>query len=117
MSVERKPRVPLKLQVIYDDGQSFMSGPVIDISETGLFSETVMPLPPGTLVRVTPLTSDTETALDFEGEVVRKADYDLDNHFDRIPGMGIRFVNVGDEERKTISQLVGRGKGKPMALP
>ena len=71
MSVERKPRVPLKLQVIYDDGQSFMSGPVIDISETGLFIETVMPLPPGTLVRLTPLVSDAEAGLDFEGEVVR----------------------------------------------
>ena len=117
MSVARKPRVTLKLQIVYDDGQSFMSGPVLDLSESGVFIETVMPLPPGTLVRLTPLTSDTETTLDFEGEVVRKADYDLDNHFDRIPGMGIRFVNVGEEERKTISKLVGRGKGKPMALP
>ncbi len=117
MTVERKPRVRLKLQIVYDDGHSFMSGPVLDLSASGVFIETVMPLSPGTKVRLTPLVSDdadadADAVLEFEGEVVRKADYDLDNHFDRTPGMGIRFINVGDEQRAAIDALVGRGKKK-----
>jgi uncharacterized protein (TIGR02266 family) len=113
MSVARKPRVTLKLQIVYDDGQSFMSGPVLDMSESGVFIETVMPLSPGTMVRLTPLVPEDDAAvLELEGEVVRKADYDLDNHFDRTPGMGIRFINVGAAQRAAIAALVARGTKK-----
>lgn len=113
MSVTRKPRVTIKLQIVYDDGQSFMSGPVLDLSETGVFIETVMPLSPGTRVRLTPLVTEDDTAvLEIEGEVVRKADYDLDNHFDRTPGMGIRFINVADDQRAAIAAFMARGTKK-----
>ena len=113
MSVARKPRFTLKLQIVYDDGQSFMSGPVLDLSETGVFIETVMPLPPGTIVRLMPLVPEDDVAiLELDGEVVRKADYDLDNHFDRTPGMGVRFLHVGDLEAKAIAALMARGRKK-----
>lgn len=113
MSVVRTPRVTLNLQIVYDDGQSFMSGPVIDISETGVFIETVMPLDPGTVVRLMPLVrEDAAVVLEFEGEVVRKADYDLDNHFDRTPGMGVRFKNLSAEQRASLAALVARGTKK-----
>ena len=52
---DRSPRFSLKLQIVYDDGNAFMSGPVVDMSETGVFIETVMPLEPGTEVRHRPL--------------------------------------------------------------
>jgi hypothetical protein len=116
MAVERKPRFAVKLQIVYDDGQSFMSGPVLDISETGVFIETVMPLNPGTTVRLTPLLDhDDVSVLELEGEVVRKADYDLDNHFDRTPGMGVTFKNVTDEQRESLRALLSRGTSKPDA--
>jgi len=116
MSVDRKPRFSLKLQIVYDDGASFMSGPVLDMSETGVFIETVMPLEPGTAVRLMPLVKDDDSSvLELEGEVVRKADYDLDNHFDRTPGMGIRFVDMNDEQRSAIASILERGRTKPSA--
>jgi hypothetical protein len=114
MAVDRKPRYAVKLQIVYDDGQSFMSGPVLDISETGVFIETVMPLSPGTTVRLTPLLNhDDMSTLELEGEVVRKADYDLDNHFDRTPGMGIVFQNITDEQRQSLNKLLARVIHKP----
>lgn len=112
MNTERKPRFQLKLQIIFDDGNSFMSGPVADISETGVFIETVMPLNPGSRVRLTPLWPNEEGATELDGEVVRKADYDLDNHFDRTPGMGIRFVDVSAEQRAAITALLARARRK-----
>jgi hypothetical protein len=116
MSVDRKPRFSLKLQIVYDDGASFMSGPVLDMSESGVFIETVMPLEPGTPVRLMPLFKDDDSSvLELGGEVVRKADYDLDNHFDRTPGMGIRFVDVNDEQREAIARILERGRTKPTA--
>lgn len=112
MTVDRKPRFQLKLQIVYDDGNSFMSGPVVDMSETGVFIETVMPLSPDTRVRLMPLLDDESTVLEFEGVVARKADYDLDNHFDRTPGMGIRFVDLTDDQRVQIAELLRRGRAK-----
>jgi molecular chaperone DnaK len=112
MSIDRKPRYVLKLQIVYDDGKSFMSGPVADISETGVFIETVMPLDPQTTVRLMPLLPDEDGMFELEGMVVRKADYDLDNHFDRTPGMGIRFVNLTPEQTAAIDKLLSRGKKK-----
>lgn len=110
MAVDRKPRFLLKLQIVYDDGQSFMSGPVADMSETGVFIETVMPLEPNTRVRLMPLLPDEDGMFEIEGEVVRKADYDLDNHFDRTPGMGIRFVDVTPDQRAAVDKLLARGR-------
>jgi len=110
MTIERKPRFSLKLQIVYDDGQSFMSGAVADMSETGVFIETVMPLEPQTRVRLMPLLPDEDGMFEIEGLVVRKADYDLDNHFDRTPGMGIQFVEVAADQKEAITKLLARGR-------
>ena len=112
MTQQRSPRYALRLQLVFDDGQNFMSGPVVDISESGVFIETVMPLPTGTNVRITPLVPEEDGLLELEGTVVRKADYDLDNHFDRTPGMGVQFKNVTPELLKQIRGLIERGKKK-----
>jgi uncharacterized protein (TIGR02266 family) len=106
MVVDRKPRFGLKLQVVYDDGESFMSGPVLDLSETGVFIETVMPLAPETRVRLMPLVPDEGATVELEGIVARKAEYDLDNHYDRTPGMGVRFVDLTDEQKQFIKDLL-----------
>lgn len=106
MTTDRKPRYPLQLQIVYDDGKSFMSGPVADMSETGVFIETVMPLDPGTAVTLQPLLPNDEAIPELPGIVVRKAEYDLDNHFDRTPGMGIRFGTLDDEQRAAIARLL-----------
>ena len=110
MSVERMPRFSLKLQIVYDDGNSFMSGPVVDMSETGVFIETVMPLAPDTRVRMMPLIDDEQSMVELEGVVARRAEYDLDNHFDRTPGMGVRFVDLNDEQRAFVADALKRGR-------
>jgi uncharacterized protein (TIGR02266 family) len=110
---ERSPRYVLKLQIVYDDGNAFMSGGVVDISESGVFIETVMPLEPGTEVRLTPLLPEEAGLFEISGVVVRKNEYDLDNHFDRTPGMGIRFKDVTPDAQAQLNRLFGRGKVKP----
>lgn len=106
MSVERKKRYQMSLEIVYDDGEGFMSAPVVDISESGCFVETVMPLDPGTRVRLTPLLPTDAGVHELDGEVVRKNEYDLDNHFDRVPGMGIRFVDADAEQIEKLRALL-----------
>ena len=98
------------VQIVYDDGNAFMSGPVVDISESGVFIETVMPLEPGTNVRLTPLLPEEVGLFEVGGVVVRKNDYDLDNHFDRTPGMGVRFTEISPDALEAIRKLFERGK-------
>jgi hypothetical protein len=112
MTTPRSPRFSLKLQIIYDDGNSFMVGPVADMSDSGVFIETVMPLSPGTDVRLMPLSPEQNGNFEFEGKVVRKADYDLDNHFDRIPGMGVQFINLSAAQKRDLQTLLDKGKKK-----
>jgi len=46
---------------------------------------------------------------EIHGEVVRKNDYDLDNFFDRTPGMGIRFTKISDDARAQLKKMFDKG--------
>ena len=102
MAEKRKARFAVDFEVVFDDGEGFMSGPLVDLSETGCFIETVMPIEPGKKVRITPLVPGEAGLFEFEAEVVRKNEYDLDNHFDRVPGMGVRFVEADSDQVKKL---------------
>ncbi len=109
---DRSTRYDLKFQIVYDDGNAFMSGAVVDISDTGVFIETVMPLEPGTEVRLTPLLPEEAGLFEIVGVVVRKQEYDLDNFFNRTPGMGLRFKDISEETRALLHAVVMKGKTK-----
>ncbi len=97
--IERAPRFKVRgLNIIYDTGEGFWSGRVIDMSESGMFIETVHELPVGTKVTLMPDVPDEEQ-LPFEihADVVRVHEYDLDNHFDRIPGIAFRISGLSVE--------------------
>ncbi len=114
MAIEqRKKRYPFRFEVVYDDGEGFMSGPVLDISETGCFIETVMPLTAGKKVRVTPLLEGEAGAYELEGEVVRAQEYDQDNHFDRVPGMGIKFTGANPAFIAELQKIFEAGGQTP----
>lgn len=105
MSKERAIRYPLRFPVAYDDGEGFMTGYVVDVSESGLFIETVMPLAEGTRVRITPLLPEKAGLFELEAEVVRAKEYDPEVLMELPPGMGVRFLSLGEEERKNLAQL------------
>lgn len=112
MTTERKPRYELDFQVVYDDGEGFMSARVVDVSETGLFLETVMPLEPGKRVRITPLLPSSAGILELEGEVVRVEEYDDGRLMEHPPGMAVRFVDVGEEELSHLKKLLEGARAK-----
>ncbi len=99
MSQERAPRFRVGgLRVIYDTGDAFWSGPVVDVSESGIFVETAHSLPPGTMVTLMPDTPE-EDQLPFElrAVVVRSNEYDLEQHWDRTPGIAFRLEGLSAE--------------------
>ena len=85
-----------------------MSGVVVDISESGAFIETVMPLEPGIPVRLTPLKPEDIGMFEIKGVVVRKNDFDDGVRVDRPPGMGVRFLDVSGETLARLRALFSK---------
>ncbi len=97
---QRAPRYRVRgLTVVYDTGEEYWSGPVIDISASGLFIETTHELPLGTRITLLPDGPDDDR-LPFEvtGVVVRVDELDLDEHWARTPGIAVRFEGLSQEQ-------------------
>ena len=101
----------VRLNIIYDTGESFWAGPVVDASETGLFVETVHALKPGSRVTVLPEVDGDEKAsemLPFEltAEVVRINEYDLDEKWDQTPGIAFLWVDMSDQQKSQVREFL-----------
>jgi len=99
-----------KMNIIYDTGEEFWTGPVVDVSETGLFIETVHELEPGTEVTILPDVEGVEDIgdqLPFEirARVVRINEYDLEEHWDRTPGIAFIWEGMSDQEKDQLRQF------------
>ncbi len=97
-----KPRAPRytvgAFSVIYDTGEAYWSAPVVDVSESGLFVETVHELPVGTHVTLMPeVPQEEQLPFEINAEVVRVSELDLDEHFDRTPGIAFRIGGMSIE--------------------
>lgn len=101
-----EPRVVVDLEVDYGNEDNYLFAYIRDISATGIFVRTTDPEPPGTRLnlRFTPRAS-TE-ALELEGEVIWINPYRPDRRDNLHPGMGIRFVELGDDQRRRLDEFI-----------
>jgi Tfp pilus assembly protein PilZ len=69
------------------------------MSESGIFVETTHELPPGKRVVIIPDLAEDEEQLPFEihGVVVRSNEYNLDEHWDRTPGIAFHLEGMSEE--------------------
>lgn len=104
-------------RVVYDTGEEFWSGPVVDMSESGLFIETHHELPPKTVVTIIPDIPDGG-ALPFElrAVVVRTNEYDPTDHWDRTPGLAFRFEGLTPENLSLLRAFL-ESRGVPKTTP
>ena len=105
----RAPRYAVGgLRVIYDTGDGFWSAPVIDMSESGLFVETTHELAPGKRVIINFDLAEDEEQLPFEihGVVVRFNEYNLDEHWDRTPGIAFHLEGLSDENFAQLHEFL-----------
>lgn len=93
----------VRFKLVYDDGDSFNAGGVLDVSEGGLFLETALPLPVGTVVRLAPL-NDADLLFEVAARVKRSVPYDPTSM--APPGMGLEFIDVQADDKKRISDLI-----------
>ena len=103
----RAPRVLVDLEVDYAMEENYLFAYIIDISATGIFVRTTNPEPPGTHLNLR-FTPDDSGPIECEGEVIWINPYRPGAPDNLHPGMGIRFVELDDEVRQRLLELIRR---------
>lgn len=102
------PRVLVDLEVDYASEENYLFAYITDISETGIFVRTTSPEQPGTRLNMRFRPDGASTQIEVEGEVIWINPYRPGAPDNLHPGMGIRFVELGDELRDQLLELVRR---------
>ena len=96
MFSSRAPRFNVQFTAVYDDGTRYLTAPVTNLSDSGLFIETTAPVVAGTKVRIIPLLPPSRGLPEFDAEVVRIQDTKEELGKAKPAGMGLRFVELED---------------------
>jgi uncharacterized protein (TIGR02266 family) len=104
----RAPRVFVDLEVDYASEENYLFAYITDISATGIFVRTTTPEQPGTLLNLRFAGGDARTGIECEGEVIWVNPYRPGAPDNLHPGMGIRFVDIDDEMRDRLLELIRR---------
>jgi uncharacterized protein (TIGR02266 family) len=104
----REPRVFVDLEVDYASEDNYLFAYITDISATGIFVRTTTPEQPGTLLNLRFAAGDKAHGIECEGEVIWVNPYRPGAPDNLHPGMGIRFVDIDDEMRDRLLELVRR---------
>lgn len=99
------PRIDVDWAVDYGSKDTYLFSYISDISAMGIFVHTVNPEPVGTHLnlRFTPPGKET---LELEGQVTWVNPVHTDKNPQRRPGMGIQFVNVDDDQKMQLQDLI-----------
>src|SRR5262245_59053670 len=103
----RAPRVLVDLEVDYASEDNYLFAYITDISATGIFVRTTSPEQPGTHLNLR-FTPDDSGPIEVEGEVIWINPYRPGTPDNLHPGMGIRFVELDDDVRDRLLELIGR---------
>jgi type IV pilus assembly protein PilZ len=97
-------RVVVDIEVDYRADDTFLFAYITDISAMGIFVQTNNPEDVGT--RLNLCFRIDGRLMELEGEVTWINPQRPDDPSGRNPGMGIRFVNLGDEDRGDLMRMV-----------
>jgi type IV pilus assembly protein PilZ len=101
------PRVLVDLEVDYASEDNYLFAYITDISETGIFVRTTTPEAPGTNLNLR-FRIDDGPQIQVEGMVIWVNPFRPSNADNLHPGMGIRFVELDDELKDRLLELVRR---------
>lgn len=99
-------RVLVDLEVDYGDEKNFLFASIRDISATGIFVRTNAPESAGTHLNLRFTPPDAELPLELEGKVIWANSYRPGDPNNLDPGMGVRFIDLTDEQRVRLAEFV-----------
>ncbi len=101
----KHPRVPLQLLVQYrfDTFEDFLAEYSVDLSSGGMFVRTTTPREEGSFIYLQFALRDGLRLIEGLGKVVR---VNPPGDPDRVPGMGIEFVNLDPDSQALIDEII-----------
>ena len=97
------PRLPLKMLVQYRlaSMEEFLRDHAVNLSAGGMFLRSQEPLPEGSMVYLQFRLRDGSPLIEGLGRVVH-----VNPPEHPVPGMGIEFVNLDDDSRRRIDDIL-----------
>ena len=93
-------------RVIFEDEEGHLTAKVVDVSETGLFLETTMPLPKGRRLKMSIVGNSQFNFHDVRATVVRSDNYDPYNKvWVRPEGMAVHFDRLTHDQKLALGDL------------
>ncbi len=105
LEARRAPRLLVDLEVDYASEDNYLFAYITNISATGMFIRTTTPEPVGTHLN---LRFKGSSSLVIEGEVIWVNPYRPGAPDNLHPGMGVRFVDLDDDVRTHLLDLIRR---------
>ena len=99
-------RVQVALEVNYRSADTFLFAYITDLSLLGIFVRTDSPIPPGTRLTLRFTPPGQSASMDLEGQVMWINPVRPVQEGGRSPGMGIRFIEVTEQQRERLVELV-----------
>jgi type IV pilus assembly protein PilZ len=101
----RWERVLVDIEVDYRSEDTFLFAYITDISQMGIFVRTTTPEAPGTRLNLR-FNVPGGGVLECEGEVIWINPYRPGDRENINPGMGIQFVDLSQEQRRMLREIV-----------
>jgi len=98
-------RLPTRLNVSFGSAGEMSSSLLTNVSRGGIFVSTESLLPIGSRLQLRLRVEDPLYEVDTQGEVVS---HDVAAGAAAQPGMGIRFVNLSEDQQKAVDELYHR---------
>jgi len=122
----RRPRVPLEVPVFFDGAESLLVGYTRDLSPSGIFVQTAVPIDIGMRCALAFPLPGREGKVHVIGRVVRTVPPEFSTSETlRVPGMGVEFERFsGRTDRRAIDSWVHRHEAEtvrpethPLSIP
>lgn len=111
----RRPRVPLRAPVYFDGEQPLLLGFMRDLSPSGFFVETPVPIEIGMRCALSFPLPAVQGNVHVIGRVVRAVPPEAAAGAElRAPGMGIEFERFGPEDRRAIDGFLHANEGSTL---
>jgi diguanylate cyclase (GGDEF)-like protein len=107
----RRPRVPLEVPVFFDGAESLLVGYTRDLSPSGIFVQTSVPMEIGMRCALAFPLPGKQSKVHVIGRVVRTvpAEFAPESQAVRVPGMGVEFERFGGSiDRRSIEAFLHR---------
>ena len=104
----RAKRLDTRLEVKYGDITSFISDYAMNISRGGMFISTKNPLKTGTNISVEFVIPDIKVPIKAKGKISWINDPDQIKGTNLIPGMGVEFQSLNEEEQKRLNNFIDK---------